>query len=171
MPLVDLDSLLTIPRIGEILVVGPSNSANLAFIEALCPNIEKGNSDFIWGQMQASSDLELFFYGLCPAVSYREFAWDLVAPKLLGIVVLFDWYETQAKDIQDLVDFLIHKTAAPIICAADACHKPLPFREAVYRPPIALSRRCKFTFCQSSRATFVRRTVISLLDMLLNELG
>ena len=172
MPLIDLDSILTTPRIGEILVVGPEGAAISTYVETVCPQVEKSGSELVWGNIRASSDLMLFLYGLNINSPYRNFAWDLVADKLLGIVILFDWYhEESSHEIEKLLSFILQKSTAPIVCAADTRNRPIPYRESVYRPPIAVSRRCKFTFCQSTRAVSIRRTVISLVDMLLNELG
>ncbi len=172
MPLVDLDSIMTTPRIAEIMVVRSAASAPVEFIQAICPHIERERTDLVWGQLQATEDLQLFLYGLSIRSPFENFAWDLVAHKILGFVLLFDWHhESACQEIKDLIDFILHKSAAPIICVADVGNQPILYREEIYRPPIVLSRRCRFTFCQSSQPATIRRAVVALLDMLLNEVG
>jgi hypothetical protein len=49
MPLVDLDSIMTTPRIAEIMVVRSAESAPVEFIQAICPHIERERTDLSGG--------------------------------------------------------------------------------------------------------------------------
>jgi len=157
-----------IQRVGEIVIVGPPGAAKQPFLSALCPQVEITNQDIILGYLPIHDELMLYCYG----ISYGQgFAWDLVGRKMLGYIVIFDWFDDTAfAGSKEIVEFTASYFSAPFIIAADLSDRPLPIPESAVRPPIGLSTMSKFMFCRSSKPASVRKVVITLLDMLIEKL-
>lgn len=158
-------------RIGEIAIVGPKGSAKQPFIQSICQDVHITDQDIIFGSLKISSDLYLFLYGIGTNGRAYDFAWDLVAQKILGYIVLFDWYDEQSfKRSKQLLDFITFRFDAPVIIAADVRDRPYPVNEKIYRPNISLTAKDRLTFCKSDDSKSTKRVVISLLDTLIAQL-
>jgi len=167
----DLDTQTEMHRIGEIVVIGPTSSAKYHFIHSLCKRPVITEYDIIYGRMEINSELALFVYGMGYEQNHLNFAWDLVAHKILGYIVLFDWYDEQSfKVAQNILDFLT-EFEAPIIVAADVANKPYPIPTIAFRPSISISHQTHFTFCQSNQKESVKKVVVSLLDMVISRIS
>lgn len=154
-------------RIGEIMIVGPPGSQKQSFIQSLTPDVQITNQAIVFGQLEIDAKLMLFLYGLD---AEAPFAWDLIANKLLGFIVLYNWYDNASLDkAMNLVDFLSDRFSAPLIVAADVYSRPYPIVENRFRPALHVTSFCQFLFCKSSQRESVKSVIVSLLDMLLER--
>lgn len=168
----DLDIETELQHIGEIAIIGPTGSAKYHFIHSLCRKPIITDHDIIFGRFDVNPELSLFLYGIGYEYEQVNFAWDLVANKILGYIVLFDWYNDQSfKVAQNILDFLTAEFDAPITVAADVFDRPFPVQTSIFRPSISLSHQTQFTFCRSNNPASVKKVVVSLLDMLINRLS
>ena len=155
-------------RIGEIAIVGPEGAAKQSFISAVCPQVILTDQDVIFGRLEVSEDLRLFLYGIGSDGQTYDFAWDLLAQKMLGYIVLFDWYDEQSfESSKQILDFLTFRFEAPVIIAADVRDRPYPVSEKIYSPDISLDVNGRLTFCKSGDPRSIRKVVVSLLDSLI----
>jgi hypothetical protein len=156
-------------RIGEILVIGSSNSSHDSFLYSICPRVMKSDQDIIFGQLQIEQDLSLFLYGISSNGGQNKVAWDLIARKMLGYIIVFDWFDHASYDIaRKNIDFIGQRFEAPLIIAADIKDKPLPVKKAIIDPYISFSGREKFTFCNSASVTSIKSVFASLIDIAIN---
>ncbi len=157
-----------IQRVGEIVVVGPASAAKEPFLQAICPERFVANQDVLLGAMPINSELLIYCYGITHG---RGFAWDLVGKKMLGYVVMFNWFDDDAyAACREIIDFTTRNFSAPFVVAADYGIRPLPVPESAIRPNIPLSPLSKFLFFQSHKPASVRKVVVTLLDVLLEKL-
>jgi signal recognition particle receptor subunit beta len=157
-----------IQRVGEIVVVGPPGAEKQPFLSSLCPHVEITNQDIILGRLPIHDELMLYCYG----VSYGQgFAWDLVGRKMLGYVILFDWFDDASfAASKEIIEFTASYFSAPFIIAGDLGDRPHTVPESAVRPYIGLSTMSKFMFCRSSKPASVRKVVATLLDLLIEKL-
>jgi signal recognition particle receptor subunit beta len=156
--------------IGEMIIVGPPGSARNEFISALCKNAVLTDQDMIFGRMPISKDLLLFLYGVGYDGKNIDFAWDLIAPKALGCIVLFDWYSQQSlADAKKILDFLTYRFSFPLVVAADVRNDQFPVMEKYLEAGMSISKQARLCFFRSSDAASIRQAVISLLDMLIDN--
>jgi signal recognition particle receptor subunit beta len=166
-----LNSTNGVQKIGEIIVVSPSNEDNRKFIQALCRRASTVNHAVTYGEMEINENLSLYFYGIGYKRSKYNFAWELVAKKVLGYVVLFNWYDdAHFPETKEVVDFLTLQIDAPIIIAGDVQDHPFPVGQRIFQPSITLSRQTKFMLCRLSERTSVKKIVLSLLDALIDQM-
>ena len=167
---VEWESTSAFNRVGEILIVSTTGANPGAFIRTLCGQVAAETPDMVFGQLDIADDLSLYLYGLKTNPSQNDFIWDIVAGKMLGFILLFDWFEpASVKEVKKLLDFTTARYQAPVICVGDTGQHPIPYKHKLFKPAIALSSRCKFTFCSNTDAGSISRTLISLLDILLQN--
>ncbi len=155
-------------RIGEIVIVGPPGSAKYEFISSLCKDVVITDQDVIFGRLPVNRDILLFLYGVGYNGKNFDFAWDLIAPKMLGCIILFDWYNQQSYEgASRILDFLTQQFSAPLVLAADVRSNPYPIKEDMFKAGISLAPHVDFFFYRSSDANGIRRATVSVLDTLI----
>ncbi|OGC06792.1 hypothetical protein A2V82_08545 [candidate division KSB1 bacterium RBG_16_48_16] len=158
-------------KIGEIIIVSPSNDDNRKFIQAICRQAVSVDHAVTYGEMEINENLSLYFYGIGYKRSQYNFAWELVAKKVLGYVVLFNWFDDVLfPETKEMIDFLALRVEAPIIIAGDVQDHPFPVGQRIFQPGITFSRQTKFMLCRLSERTSVKKIVISLLDALIDQM-
>ena len=83
-------------RIGEVLVISPPGSLNQSFINAVCQKLEHQDNDVNFGRLPINDELALHLYGLPMKQMDNPAAWDLISPKMLGYILLFDWNQSES---------------------------------------------------------------------------
>src|SRR4030065_2141271 len=89
----NLNSEITFQRIGEIVVISPRDIEKQNFIQSLCPITYLNHHDLLVGQKDINSSLALYFYGIGYQQNKLNFEWELLAKKILGYIILFQWYD------------------------------------------------------------------------------
>lgn len=159
---------LTTRKIGEIAIVGPQYSAQGPFIRSICPNIMHSQQNVLFGSLDCSRDLSLFMYGIKPIDGPYDFSWDLIAHKILGFVLLFDWYDEQSfENSKKILDFFGSRFETPILLAADVRERPYPIKRDVFQQGVSLELDRNLIFCSTNDSTSIKRTVVSLLNSIM----
>ena len=161
-----------IQRTGEIVVISSYDTENNNFIKAVCPEIHQTNQNIMYGRLDISETLCLLLYGIGFASNKSNFAWELIARKILGYIVLFDWYEGKSfSETKEILDFLTNQLNAPILVVGELKKNQTGFQQNVYTPSISLSNQVKFTMCHSSNVSSVNKVLISFLDTLIERMA
>ena len=162
---------LTRKKIGEIAIVGPSDSAQVPFIHALCKNVTTSYKDIIVGRLEFAREVSLLIYGLRLTSDITDFSWDLLARKLLGFVILFDWYDEQSfEKAKIFLDLLSQQFDASIMIAADVRERPYPSNKKIFQEGISLDVQRKLTFCSSNDPKSVKKVLIALINSVISQL-
>jgi hypothetical protein len=155
-------------KAAEIVVVGPKGTQLPAVLHALCHDARETDSGLMIAFLPVTSELTLYLYGVS---DIERFAWDLVGRKMLGYVVIFDWFNPDTfHECCRFIDLASANFSAPFIVAADHGMQPLPVPENALRPDIALSPLSRFVFFQSHKPASVRKVLVTLMDVLLEKL-
>ena len=161
-----------IQRTGEIVVVSSYDTENNNFIKAICAETYQTNQNIMYGRLEISESLCLLLYGIGFASNKSNFAWELIARKILGYIVLFDWYEEKSfSETKEILDFLINKLNAPILVVGELKNDQTSFQQNVYNPSISLSNQVKFTMCHSSNVSSINKVLVSFLDTLIERMA
>lgn len=165
-------SQVTRKRIGEIAIISPPSAAQGAFIRAVCPKVSTFNQDVIFGHREFSPELALFVYGIKTELKSQDFAWDLIAHKMIGFIILFDWYDEQSFEIsKNILDSMIRRLEAPILLAADVRDRPFPVKRQIYQNGVSLEFRRSLTFCSSTDKKSVQNVFASLLNSVVHQIS
>jgi len=158
-------------KIGELVLVGPPGSAKQSFLNAFCTEVTIADQDILIGRFPINNDLVIYCYAISHDPQTPPFAWDLVAKKMIGHIVLFDWADDASfQNAVNILDFTSSHFHSPYIVAADLKDEPYPVPEAAARPFILLSRAGRFMFCRSGKPASVKKTVTALVDLLLEKM-
>jgi len=164
--MLDFEAEKVAQKIGEILVIGSSNSSQSSFLYYTCPKVMKSDQDIMFGQLEIEQNLHLFLYGISSNGGQNNIAWDLIARKMLGYIIVFNWFDEKSYELaKKNVDFLSIRFDAPLIIAADIMDKSLPIKKTIINPFISLSNKDKFTFFNSASAGSVKSVLSSLIDV------
>ncbi|MBN2413300.1 hypothetical protein JXQ31_16595 [candidate division KSB1 bacterium] len=126
----------------------------------------KSDQDIIFGNLEIENNFNLFLYGISSNGSQNNIAWDLIARKMLGYIIVFYWFDEKSfETAKKNIDFLSTRFDAPMIIAADIMDKPIPVKKSIVNPFISLSNKDKFTFFNSTSADSVKSVLISLIDV------
>jgi len=162
------DQNIGIPRIGEIVIVSCSNSNHWSFLRAICDNCEMTEHDVVLGQTKINEELDLFLYGLNANKNLHDFAWDLLVHKMLGYIVLYEWYNyVTFPHTLKIIDFLTDHIDAPLVIAADVHDQPFPIVPTMFEEGIPISSKGRFTYCCSSDSENVKGVLRMLCDILI----
>jgi hypothetical protein len=164
------DQSTEIPRIGEVVIVACLNSDHWSFLRAVCDHCEMTDQNVILGQSKINEELNLYLYGIHANGNLHDFAWDLLVDKMLGYVVLFDWYNyNDFSQTLETIDFLDERTDAPIVIAADVRDQAFPIASTMFEKAIPISSQGRFTYCRSADPVSVKSVLRILFDMLIDR--
>ena len=157
-------------RIGELVVVGSSFSLEKRFITHLCQDVVITNKNMAFGRSILTDDLQLFFYGLGETEQNKQFAWELVAPKMLGYILICNWFDGQEfAQIQKMADELEQSLDAHGIIVGDMGSAPsLP--PSVIEEGFSLSKTQTFALWNSSSKWDARNIVRILIDSIIHHM-
>ncbi len=157
-------------RIGEIAIVGPHHEEKHEFIKSIADNVEVDTRNLTFGQFTVNDQLVLHLYGISLAENNQTVSWDLISQKLLGYVAIFRWGDADSfRKVQRLVDDLTTRYHAKVVVAGHTEGRvpPLP-RAFEYGLPIDKSGA--FIFCNVKNPASVRRVLIALIDLIIDQM-
>ncbi len=158
-------------RIAEIAVIGSGRNLRDTFIQAVCQKLELTNDNVTFGRLPINDQLVLHLYGLASQPNGQTPAWDLIAKKMLGYVVLFSWQDAESLErLKPIIDFLASRYETPLVVAAHLAGKPQPVPPALFDNGIALTASGKFTFCDVRNPSSARKTLATLIDSLIAKM-
>ena len=161
----------TTMRIAEIAVVSPDLEVRKKFISAICEETPLETDRLLFGRLQINDQLVLHLYGLDYFEKDVSPTWDLVARKLLGYVVLFEWNREASFDAASrTVDLLSSKYNLPIVIAATLPSASSELPESLLTAELALSDKGQFTFCQLSDPQSIKRVLITLVNTVMEHM-
>ncbi len=153
-------------RIGEVIVFGTSSLESENFIRAICEKVEKKDELLCFGHLMINEQLQLHLYGISQPGITDKIAWSLITPKVLGCILLFNWYQyNELKQILILLDHLNENIALPLIIAGNVVDKPYPVSEPLFQGGIALNSNEKLIFYRTDDFKSCRNALISLIDI------
>ena len=158
-------------RIGEIVVAGPSLPLQKRFITHLCNEVVITSSSTVFGRSRITDELQLFFYGIGEKEQYMDFAWDLVAPKMLGYVLVCNWFEgNDFINVQQLLNSLSSQIDAHGIVVGDIAGMPINIKRSVFESGFSLSSKLYFSLWDSTNKANAKNVLRILIDSLINHL-
>jgi len=167
-------SFLSIPkdtnRIGEFIVSGPSLALQKRFITHICNEVVITNNNTVFGRSKITSELQLFFYGIGEKEQYLDFAWDLIAPKILGYIIVFNWYDgNEFSSAQQLLDDLSSQVDCHGLVVGDVSEMSLPIDPKAYEHGFTFSPKLLFTLWDSTLKSDAKNAMKILIDSLINH--
>lgn len=158
-------------RIGEIAIVGLPGKDKTSFIKSICQPISDKDGNMTFGQLQINDQLTLHLYGISIDEKTNLFAWDLVSTKMLGYVVLFNWFdETAISKIAPVIDFFEHRYGSFLVIAAYIDDGDYPLPESFIKEGIPLTPETRLVFCKLGDETTNKRAVVTLINMIIDKL-
>ncbi len=158
-------------RIGEIVVIGASLQSESQFIKTICQKIEQKNHSVSLGELKIGEQLLLYLYGVSAVKPINEAAWPLLSAKILGYIIIFDWYQPQAiPTVRKILDFLNENYPAPIVLAGNLNGQQDDSEGKLLAQHISFSNDEKLCFCRTSDERSCNDAVITLLDILIGKL-
>ncbi len=158
-------------RIGEVVVAGPSVTLQKRLITHLCHEVVLTSNNTVFGRSKITDELQLFYYGIGEKENYADFAWDIIAPKMLGYVLVFNWYDGNAfQEIQHLADKLWHKVDCHGIVVGDVADSFLTLDSRIYEHGFSLSSKVHFTMWDSSVKSSAKHVMKILVESIINHL-
>ncbi len=157
-------------RIGEIALLGPERENQYKFIRAACQQIEMQSSPLLFGRIFINKELVLHLYGLCVPENELNMSWDVIAKKLLGYIVLFNWEDLKSYErVKSTVDFLTRRYDMPLLIAANVSEEMLNLPMDIINQNIDLAPQCDFTFFNVENPKSVKQVLIKLLDSVIER--
>lgn len=159
-------------RIGEIAVISSGNEEKQLFIKSVCEHLEITTENITFGRFPINAQLVLHLYGLTLQAESPAVAWDLLAQKCLGYIVLFPWQDAGAlESLKPVLDLLANKYEATMVVAAHTPAGNPSVPPALFESSIALTAEGKLMFCDARRPASARKVLLALIDSLLDKIA
>lgn len=159
-------------RIGEVVVFGTSSQETENFIEAVCQNVVQKDKNICFGSLEVNDQLVLYLYGITIGNQLENIAWDMFSNKVLGYLVVFNWYQQESLAwVLHLLDFLTQLMRAPLVVAANVAEQGFPIPEMLIQNGITLNPQEKLVFCQKYDPQSCKKTMIMLLDIVIDNVS
>jgi hypothetical protein len=159
-------------RIGEIAILGPNTEEKRLFIQSVCQKFELENETITFGRFPINDQLVLHLYGIALYSESQPVAWDLLARKMLGYIVLFPWQDAEAFErLKPVLDLLNTRYEGTMVVAAHVPYGHLPIPLTFYEEGIALTAEGKFMFCDVRQPASVRKILLALIDALIDKMS
>ncbi len=154
-------------KVGEILVVGSSGTSHPNILHAVCDQVMKSDQEILFGKLGIGPELTLFLYAITSNRNKATIAWDLIARKMIGSIIVFDWNNTESfENAKHNLSLFNRKFDAPCILAADVKNNPLPVNPKIVNPFVSLSPKEKFKFFNGRNPKSIKSLLISLTDVI-----
>jgi len=164
--------MIFVMRIGEIAILGSSNEEKRLFIQSVCQKLEITNDNITFGRFPINDQLMLHLYGVALPSDSQTMAWDLLAKKCLGYIVLFSWQDGASFErMQPVLDQLAAHYEATLIVAAHVANGKLPIPPELYENGIALTTAGKFMFCDVRQPASARKILLALIESVLEKMS
>lgn len=152
-------------------MAGPSLPLQKRFITHLCNEVIVTNNSTVFGRSKITDELQLFFYGIGEKEQYMDFAWDLVAPKMLGYVLIYNWFEGGSfANVQQLLNTLATHVDGHGIVVGDIAGMPININRSVYEAGFSLSSKLYFALWDSTIKSDAKNVLRILIDSIINHL-
>ncbi|MBN1997465.1 hypothetical protein JW935_07940 [candidate division KSB1 bacterium] len=159
-----------IEKIGEIVIIGLTDTILYDFISQLCQDVKKTDQGILFANIDVDEDLALFLYGIVIENNPEFFEWDLLANKMLGYVALFEWNDDAAfPAVQTMISFLEDRFNVPVTIAACVDQEPENIHTKLFRHSFPLSWKDKFRFYKPSEKITVKNVLLSMIDTLIEN--
>ena len=160
-------------RVGEFTVISPRNAMKDIFMESICGHITQIDDRISFSSLDINKNLAIHFYGIKIDLKDNNISWDLLTPKILGHIFLFNWEnEGTLKTIEKMLDHLAGISTTPIMVIANVNgNNDLPIPEKFVEPNgFALEPTVRFTYCQLSDSKCTKRAVSGIVNILMERL-
>lgn len=159
-------------RIGEVVVFGASNHDTEKFIGSICERVQEKDNSICFGNLQVNEQLILYLYGIRIDNQIDHIAWDILFKKILGYVLIFDWYKPEAlEQIIRLLDLVGEGPNAPLVLIGDVKAHPLPLPAPFFQDGISLNLNEKLVFGRTDNKVNCKKALITLLDIIIDKLS
>jgi len=159
-------------RIGEIAILGPNNEEKRLFIQSVCQKIELANETITFGCLPINDQLVLHLYGVALEPGAPQVAWDLLAGKCLGYILLFPWQDAGSFErLKPVLDQLASRYEATMVVAAHVANGKAPVPPALYENGITVAAEGKFMFCDVRQPDSARKILLALIETLLDKMS
>ncbi|MCG3121100.1 MAG: hypothetical protein ALAOOOJD_04054 [bacterium] len=159
-------------RIAEIAILGPNHEERRLFIQSACQKIELTNDNITFGRLPINDQLVVHLYGVGLQSEAEALAWDLLAKKCLGYIVLFSWQdEASFERLKPVLDQLAARYDATMVVAAHVANGKLSVPPALYEEGIAVAAEGKFMFCDVRQPASARKILLALIESLLDKMS
>ncbi len=160
-------------RVGEILIVGPKSVKKETLLQELCDRVELQEKGIQAGWLSLDDEMLLQFYGIHWSRFAKSYAWELLATKALGIIVLFDWERPETvQTAEEITEYFQENFEIPIIIASNVDENSTSqIAIRAYRGGLPLDKTSRFTLYQLNHLDSIRQLVVDLVNINLEQMS
>jgi signal recognition particle receptor subunit beta len=139
------------------------------FIEKVCHEIIPADDDIAFGRFTANPDLLLLLYGLEIHDRVDEIRWDIIARKILGAVILFNWADdTSTAKSRQIIEYLDSHYSFPAIVAANVSYSPMMKQNEILTCDLSLSASKSFVFYRADDPVSIKNVMTVLINNIIH---
>jgi len=160
-------------RVGEILIVGPKSVKKEVFLKRLCDRVEIQEKGIQVGWLSLDNEMLLQCYGIHWNRFAKSYAWELLAAKALGVIVLFDWDRPETvQTAEEIVEYFQENFAIPILTASNIDENSTEkIAVRAYRGGLPLDKNSRFTLYQLDQSDSIRQLIVDLVNINLEQMS
>ncbi len=160
-------------RVGEILIVGPKSVKKEALLQRLCDRVEIQKKGIQVGWLSLDNEMLLQFYGIHWNRFAKSYAWELLVPKALGVIVLFDWDRPETvQTAEEIVEYFQGNFRIPILTASnieEESTEKIAIR--AYRGGLPLNKNSRFALYRLDQSDSIRQLIVDLVNINLEQMS
>ena len=100
----------------------------------------------------------------------ENFAWDLLATRMLGIIMLYKWNDDKSiSNTEKIMDYYRSFLNVPCVIAGEIPENSTPIRSELFMDHLSLSLNTKMAFYRENDTESAKNVVCSLLDTLIEQ--
>jgi signal recognition particle receptor subunit beta len=139
------------------------------FIEKVCHEIIPADNDITFGRFTANPDLLLLLYGLEIHNRVDEIRWDIIARKILGAVILFNWADdTSTTKSREIIEYFDSHYSFPAIIAANVSYSPMMKHTEILTCDLSLSASKGFVFYRADDPMSIKNVMTVLINNIIH---
>ena len=152
-------------RTGEIFVFGSAPDLRDRFISSICPEVRRTDIGFTFGQLRINEGLDLFLYGL---EFSHDYAWELMARKMVAFLALVRWQERESiRYAGRVIDFMRGLFDPLFLICAEFDEESTPLHPQVKDGEINISTAGRLLFYSPDHADSQKRIMRRLFELLI----
>lgn len=160
----------TLHKVAEVLIISPTENLAQQFIAPVASDLVQADQRVVFGRIKINEDLTLLLYGLESEGRSNQLVMELLGRRLLGCIVLFDWYsDASFESCKKLVDSITFKMSLPLMIAANVQDKGFPFSSELFEPYLSLSQTSRFTYYSSQQKSSIQNVLSTLVDIVIEH--
>jgi len=158
-------------RVAEILMLSTNLNYTRQLFRDIGSEVIDENEKVVFGVFAIDEQLQIHLYAFEWQSKSSEFIWDVVCRKSLGVIILFDWRDTESvQQMKEITNYFDAHFELPVVVASWLNGEGDALPTKLYRGGLPVTQKSRFVFFNMDNPAALRELLVDLININLESL-